>query len=126
MCFAQAKRAKIDRIALFSTANLGKDAQGAYETFREMNGLDYSFYGKQEILDALKVSGKINDYESLDLDANITHATLLVHPELSFTWLFQEMKDGITSRVLAFDGNNIVNCDEIRTILDTKNLFENI
>ena len=61
LCFAQATRAKIDRIALFSTANLGKDAQGAYETYREMDGCDYSFYGKQEILDALKVSGKVND-----------------------------------------------------------------
>lgn len=126
LCFAQATRAKIDRIALFSTANLGKDAQGAYETYREMEGCDYSFYGKQEILDALKVSGKVNDYESLDLDANITHATLLVHPELSFTWLFQEMNEGITSRVLAFNGNNIVNCKEIRTILDTQNVFESI
>ncbi len=81
LCFAQATRAKIDRIALFSTAKLGKDAQGAYETYRGMEGCDYSFYGLEEILNALIVSGKVQEYEESKLAANITHATLLIHPE---------------------------------------------
>jgi Holliday junction resolvasome RuvABC ATP-dependent DNA helicase subunit/Holliday junction resolvase-like predicted endonuclease len=126
LCFAQATRARIDRIALFSTADLGKDAQGAYETYRRMNDCDYSFYGKKEILDALEVSGKVESYESLNLDERITHATLLVHPELPFTWLFQEMNDGITNRILAFNSTRKLDCNRIRTILDTHNIFENI
>jgi len=126
LCFAQATRAKIDRIALFSTAKLGKDAQGAYETYRDMEGCDYSFYGLEEILNALIVSGKVQEYEESLIAANITHATLLIHPELPFTWIFQEMKDGVTDCLLVSSGNIEIDCDRIREILDTQNAFENI
>lgn len=93
LCYAQAIRAKIDRIALFSTAKLGKDAQGAYEQYRNMENCDYSFYDQKEILEALIASGKVQDYKETDLKPNITHATLVIHPELPFSWVFQEMSE---------------------------------
>ena len=126
LCFAQATRAKIDRIALFSTSKLGKEAQGAYEAYREMQDCDYSFYGLEEILTALIVSGKVSNYEDLKLETNITHATLLIHPELPFTWLFQATRDGIADHLLAYAGKHKVDCDHIRSILDAQNKFENI
>lgn len=126
LCYAQSTRAKINRIALFSTARLGKDAQGAYDDYREMDGCDYSFYGRQEILDALIVSGKAKAYEEINLSSNITHASLIVHPELDFTWVFQEMDDGVASRLLAYNVNSEADCRKIRKILDSQNLFENI
>lgn len=126
LCYAQATRAKIKRIALFSTARLGKDAQGAYDEYRIMDGCDYSFYGRQEILEALIASGKVQSYEAVDLKPSITHATLIIHPELDFTWVFQEMDDGIASRLLAYNGSNEVDCKKIRKILDSQNHFESI
>jgi len=126
LCYAQATRARIKRIALFSTARLGKDAQGAYDEYRKMDGCDYSFYGRQEILDALIASGKIQPYKEVDLKPNITHATLVIHPELDFTWIFQEMDDGVASRLLAYNGSNEVDCNKIRKVLDSQNYFESI
>jgi Holliday junction resolvase-like predicted endonuclease/Holliday junction resolvasome RuvABC ATP-dependent DNA helicase subunit len=126
LCYAQATRAKIKRIALFSTAKLGKDAQGAYDEYRQMDGCDYSFYGRKEILDALISSGKVQSYKDVELKPNITHATLIIHPELEFTWIFQEMDDGVASRLLAYNGSNQIDCSKIRSVLDTKNLFESI
>ena len=126
LCYAQATRAKIKRISLFSTAKLGKDAQGAYDEYREMPDCDYSFYGRKEILEALIASGKAKPFESIDLSPSVTHATLIIHPELEFTWVFQEMDDGIPSRLLAYNGSSEVDCAKIRKILDTQNHFENI
>ena len=126
LCYAQAFRSKIKRIALFSTSKLGKDAQGAYDDYRDMDGCDYSFYGKDEILEALIASGKVLPYDERSLDTNITHATLLIHPELPFTWIFQEMKDGVASRLLAYNGSQDSECKRIRSVLDSTNYFENI
>lgn len=126
LCYAQATRARIKRIALFSTGRLGKDAQGAYDEYREMDSCDFSFYGRQEILEALIASGKAKSCDSIHLKPNITHASLLIHPELDFTWIFQEMDDGIASRLLAYNGTEEVDCNKIRRILDTENHFEKI
>lgn len=126
LCYAQSSRAKIKRIALFSTARLGKDAQGAYDDYRKMDDCDYSFYGRQEILDALIASGKAKAYEEAELSSNITHASLIIHPELDFTWIFQEMDNGVASRLLAYNMSSEVDCNKIRKIFDSQNLFENI
>ena len=126
LCFSQACRAKIKSIALFSTAALGKDAQGAYDDFLEMDDVDYSFYGKNEVLDALEACGKVKAYDNLNLPANITHASLLIHPELPPIWLFQEVYDGSATFLLAHSEDTILDCVRIREILDDESKFEGL
>jgi len=126
LCFSQAVRAKAKSIALFSTAALSKDAKGAYQDYLEMDDCDYSFYGGDEIIDALEACGKVKSFDSLELPANITHASLLAHPELPFTWLFQEVLDGTANNLIAYSYGAEVDCERIRDVLDSDGLFENI
>lgn len=126
LCYSQAFRARIKSIALFSTAPLGKDAQGAYQDYVEREECDYSFYGKDEIIEALEACGKVQSISTLELDANVTHATLLIHPELNFTWLFQEVIDGTAQSLIAYSGSKPVDCMRIREILDNEETFENL
>lgn len=126
LCYSQAFRARIKSIALFSTAPLGKDAQGAYDDYRSREECDYSFYGREEIIEALEACGKVQSFNSLSLSSEITHATLLVHPELDFTWLFQEVRDGVPQNLLAYSGSKNVDCSRIRDILDAEEIFEGL
>lgn len=126
LCYSQAFRARLKSIALFSTAPLGKDAQGAYQDYLSREECDYSFYGREEIISALEACGKIQSISQLKLSANVTHATLLVHPEINFTWLFQEVRDGVAQNLIAYAGETRVDCPRVREILDSEELFENL
>lgn len=126
LCYSQAFRARIKSIALFSTSPLGKDAQGAYQEYRSREECDYSFYGREEIIEALEACGKIKSIDHIKLPSNVTHATLLIHPELSFTWLFQEVREGVAQSLIAYSGETPVDCDQIRLILDGEEVFENL
>lgn len=126
LCYSQAFRARMKSIALFSTAPLGKDAQGAYQEYVSREECDYSFYDREEIISALEACGKIQSISQLKLSSNITHATLLVHPEISFTWLFQEVRDGVPQNLIAYSGKSSVDCSRVREILDAEELFENL
>jgi hypothetical protein len=126
LCWSQAFRARVKSIALFSTAALGKDAQGAYDEYLSREECDYSFYGREEIINALEACGAVETTSQLNLSSNITHATLLVHPEIPFTWLFQEVRDGVPQNLIAYSGDMQVDCVRVREILDSEELFENL
>jgi len=125
LCYAQAFRSKKDSIALFSTSPLGKDAQGAYQQYVE-EGIEYSFYDREEILNALEVSGKVKNINSIRLTSSVTHASLLIHPEIPMTWLFQEVYDGTPLNLIAWTGDSIINLERIREILNAESLFEGL
>lgn len=126
LCYAQATRAKIKSISLFSTTPLGKDGQGAYQEYVDMEGCDYSFYGKEEIIDALEACGKVQGIDALKLPENVTHASLLVHPEQPMVWLFQEVHEGSSQSLIAYAGKCKCDCERIRAILDSEGLLEGL
>ena len=126
LCYAQAFRSKQNSIALFSTTDLGKDAQTAYEDYFKNDTIDYSFYNKEEILSALEVSGTVKNINLLTLKSSITFASLLIHPEIPMTWLFQEVYEGTPLNLIAWAGNAKVDLERIREILNTESLFEGL
>ncbi|EOW9208248.1 restriction endonuclease, partial [Vibrio cholerae] len=126
LCFAQSFRGDFDKIALFSTVKLGKDAQTTYENFIT-KGIDFSFYDSDEILSALEVSGLVANIDNLNLQANISSATLLIHPEIDPVWLFQESSNGSPTALIAYvrQGHS-VNTERVREILDTEGKLEEL
>ncbi|CAG20230.1 restriction endonuclease [Photobacterium profundum] len=125
LCFAQSVRGGYKSIALFSTVKLGKDAQGAYENYLSM-GLDYSFYGSDEILKALEACGKVRGFGDLELSSRVTAASLLIHPEFPICWLFQEVEDGTPSSLIAYSLGEEIDVQKLKSILKSVGKFEGL
>ena len=126
LCFSQAYRNGCKSIALFSTTPLGKDGQGAYQQYLEDEKVDFAYYDRTEILNALIALGLVIDIDALNLNPNIRNATLLIHPEISMIWLFQVIEDGIPQRLLYYGKDERIDSTRIRNILKSKNVFEGL
>ncbi|HHX8348006.1 TPA: restriction endonuclease [Vibrio diabolicus] len=125
LCYAQAQRGRFKSIALFSTVKLGKDAQGAYEDYLDME-VDYSFYGSEDILKALEACGKVKGFDDLDLPSKVTSASLLIHPELPICWLFQEVEDGTPSKLIAYSLGEEIDIKQLKRVLKAEGKFEGL
>lgn len=126
LCFAQSFRGDFAKIALFSTVKLGKDAQGTYDNYIQ-KGVDFSFYDSEEILSALEVSGQVPNIDIIKFNANVTSATLLIHPEISPVWLLQESKNGSPTGLIAYASSGAeINLERIREILDNEGKLEDL
>lgn len=126
LCFAQSFRGDFDKIALFSTVKLGKDAQGTYDNYLK-KGIDFSYYDSEEILSALEVSGQIPNIDTIKFNSNVTSATLLIHPELVPVWLLQESENGSPTGLIAYvSPNNEINLERVRQILDNEGKLEEL
>ena len=126
MCFAQSFRGEFDKIALFSTVKLGKDAQGTYDNYLK-RGIDFSYYDSEEILSALEVSGQVPNIDTIRFNSNVTSATLLIHPELVPVWLLQESENGSPTGLIAYvSPDNEVSLERIRQILDNEGKLEEL
>ncbi|MGE9818261.1 MULTISPECIES: nSTAND1 domain-containing NTPase [Acinetobacter calcoaceticus/baumannii complex] len=126
LCFAQSFRGEFDKIALFSTVKLGKDAQGTYDNYLK-RGIDFSYYDSEEILSALEVSGQVPNIDTIRFNSNVTSATLLIHPELVPVWLLQESENGSPTGLIAYvSPDNEVSLERIRQILDNEGKLEEL
>jgi len=126
LCFAQSFRGDFDKIALFSTVKLGKDAQGTYDNFVK-KGIDFSFYDSNEILSALEVSGQVANIDKLRLNAKVTSATLLIHPEIVPIWLFQESENGSPTGLIAYTSSETeIDVEQVRDILNNEGKLEGL
>jgi hypothetical protein len=121
LAFSQSFRSKVRKIALFSTSDLGKDAQATLEAFKIDDRVDYSFFDKKEILLSILATGKVEDIPTDDIPAKYTNATLLVHPEIEMTWLLQEVENGSPIRVVPFAINKSNKMPEVSRISDIIN-----
>lgn len=127
LCFAQAYRSKASKIALFSTVKLGKEAQSTYDCYLKDDDIDFSFYDCAEILLAMEASGLVRPISNLNINSNITSATLLIHPEITPVWLFQESENGMPTGVLAYGAlEGDVDLTRIRNILDNEGKLEGL
>ncbi|WP_180008076.1 restriction endonuclease [Acinetobacter sp. YH16057] len=122
LCFSQSFRGGHDAIALFSTVKLGKDAQAVLEDYKNSK-VDFSFYDAQEILNSLIVSGLVKDVQVKDLKPNYSNATLLIHPEISPHWLYQEIEDGTPTHLVYQSLGESTSYEKLRKILDDENKF---
>lgn len=122
LCFSQSFRGGHDAIALFSTVKLGKDAQAVLEDYKKRK-VDFSFYDTQEILNSLIVSGLVKDIQANDLKPNYSNATLLLHPEISPHWLYQEIEDGTPIHLVYQSLGSTASAERLRKILDKENIF---
>lgn len=126
LCFAQSFRGDFDKIALFSTVKLGKDAQGTYDNYLK-KGIDFSYYDSEEILSALEVSGQVPNIDRIKFNSNVTSATLLIHPEISPIWLLQESENGSPTGLIAYiSPENDVSLERVRQILDMEGKLEEL
>ncbi|MGY3860343.1 nSTAND1 domain-containing NTPase [Aeromonas lacus] len=126
LCFAQSFRGDFDKIALFSTVKLGKDAQGTYDNYLK-KGVDFSFYDCNEILSALEANGQVANIDNIKINANITSATLLIHPEVVPVWLLQESENGSPTGLIAYPSSQeYVDTDRIREILNGESKLEGL
>lgn len=128
-CIGQAFRKRIPNIAIFSAGPLGKEAKGAVEELRQDSGINFSYYGTDEILDALTDSAIIRIPDPDKLPSSITHATLLVHPDLPYIWLLQEQRDARPYRLIPYTESSVRDCPppkKLRSILDAAQLLEGL
>ncbi|MGG6196214.1 restriction endonuclease [Pantoea allii] len=129
LAFSQSFRMKVKKIALFSTSDLGKDAQSTLDFFKLDERVDYSFFDKKEILLSILATGKVMDIRSDDIPAKYTSASLLVHPEIEMTWLLQESENGSPIRLVPFlfDRNtNAPTVSRLTEIIKEQGLFEGL
>lgn len=127
-CIGQAVRKRISNIAFFSAGPLGKDAKGAVEELRRYPGINFSYYGTEAILDALIDSAIIQTPDPNILPSSITHATLLVHPDLPYIWLLQEQRDARPFRLIPYTESvrDRPSPQKLRSILDSAQLLEGL
>jgi len=126
LCFAQSFRGDFNKIALFSTVKLGKDAQGTYDNYIK-KGIDFSFYDSEEILSALEVSGQVANIDTIKFNANVTSATLLIHPEIVPIWLLQESENGSPTGLIAYvSPGHEISLERVRQILDSEGKLEEL
>lgn len=123
----QSFRRKLSRLALFSASPLSKDAKGTLEELKADERVSFSFYGPKELLDAI-TDANLAPAIPRDVPANISHATLFIHPEHDYVWLFQEQQDGRPSRILVYTDGNVQNSelDDIRRLLDKNEVLEGL
>lgn len=129
VCVGQAFRKKIQKIALFSIGPLGKEAKGAIEDLKDDERISFSYYGPTELIDAI-VDSKISYFpEESELPVTVSHANLIVHPEMPFIWLLQDQKDGKPYRLLSYSTaseKDKPTPDYIRVLLDSFTLLEGL
>ncbi|HGM6995352.1 restriction endonuclease [Serratia ureilytica] len=129
LAFSQSFRLKVKKIALFSTSDLGKDAQSTLEDYRLDERIEYSFFDKKEILESILSTGKILDVPADDIPAQYTNASLLIHPEIEMTWLLQEVENGSPIRLVPFALNKQIKKPSIARlseIIKEQGLFEGL
>ena len=115
----QSFRRRIPRLALFSASPLSKEAKGALEELKSDERLSFSFYGPEQMLESI-IDASLAPAIPADIPAEVSHATLFIHPEHDYLWLLQEQQDGRPSRIVVY-GRSIssdVSTDQIRSLLD--------
>jgi Holliday junction resolvase-like predicted endonuclease len=128
LMIGQSFRRNISRIALFSAGLLGKEAKGAVEELKKDKRISFAFYGPDALLEALIDSGTAPQL-SLAVDLpSVSHATLLVYPELPYIWLLQDQKDGRPYRIIPYapPGARLPQPSEIRELLDEHEMLEGL
>lgn len=124
----KAFRRKINRLALFSAGNLSKEAMGAIDEIRDDSTVSFSFYGPDQLLEALVDSGVAPRLQEDELPPAISHATLFVYPDTPYLWLLQEQKDGRPHKLIPYAPRTTYKLppDEIRNILDELEVLEGL
>ncbi len=129
ICVGQAFRKKIQKVALFSIGPLGKDAKGAIEELKNDERISFSYYGPAQIIEAI-IDSKTSEFPSVnEIPVTVSHANLIIHPEIPFIWLFQDQKDGKPYRLLLFTisrKGEIPELERIRSLLDSFELLEGL
>ena len=130
LCIGQASRKKIKRIAFFTTSQLGKEAQGAYNDIIENPDLNISFslYDPKTILDTILNSNTLEQILESHIPPNVHTATLLIHPDYDYHWLFQEEINGSPQNIIPYIPNRNsasreISPEGLRALLDTKKKF---
>lgn len=129
VCVGQAFRKKIQRIALFSIGLLGKEAKGAIEELKGDDRISFSHYGPTELIEAIVDSKTFELPKENEIPITVSHANLIVHPEMPFIWLFQDQKDGKPYRLLPFttaSDKEKPDPGDMRILLDTFTLLEGL
>lgn len=102
LMLGQAFRKKMTRLALFSAGPLTKGAKGALDDCVNDPRASFSFYGPDDLLEALVDSGTAPRLDEDSLPPTISHATLLVYPDFPYIWLLQEQMDGRPYRIVPY------------------------
>lgn len=129
MCVGQAFRKRIQRIALFSIGPLGKEAKGAIEDLKDDDRISFSYYGSTELIEAIVDTKTSSLPEKCEFPVTVSHANLIVHPEIPFIWLFQDQKDGKPYRLLPYTTASETDKptpESIRNLLDSYTLLEGL
>lgn len=115
----QGIRRRLSRFALFSVSPLAREALGACEELKADERFSFSWYGPDQILDALVDTGKAPSLPE-NLPQSVSHATLLIHPDYPALWLLQEQTDGRPFRILAAGptAEEVPSAEELRALLD--------
>ncbi|HSP30528.1 MAG TPA: hypothetical protein VLO13_00690, partial [Halomonas sp.] len=102
LMLGQAFRRKLIRLALFSAGPLTKGAKGALDDCVSDPRASFSFYGPDDLLEALVDSGTAPQLDEDKLPSTISHATLLVYTDFPYIWLLQEQMDGRPYRIIPY------------------------
>ena len=130
LCIGQATRKKIKRIAFFTTSPLGKEAQGAYnDIIKDPNpNVSFSLYDPNTILNTILNANALEQIPEDHIPPNVHTASLLIHPDYDYHWLFQEVISGSPQNIIPFIPNRNstsreISPDGLRTLLDAKKKF---
>jgi Holliday junction resolvase-like predicted endonuclease len=128
LMIAQAFRRNIQRIALFSASVLSKEAKGVQEELRNDRRISFSHYGPEALLESLIDSGVAPSLPENRLLPSVSHATLLVYPDLPYIWLLQDQKDGRPYRIIPYSPLNAFppSAFEIRDLLNKHEVLEGL
>lgn len=128
LMLGQAFRRKMTRLALFSVGPLTKGAKGAIDDCANDPRVSFSFYGPDDLLEALVDSGTAPRLDEDNLPSTISHATLLAYPDFPYVWLLQEQMDGRPYRIVPYaqTARNRPDPATIRALLDKHQILEGL
>jgi Holliday junction resolvase-like predicted endonuclease len=126
LMLGQAFRRQLRQLALFSIGPLSKEAKGAVEELKGDGRVSFSFYGPELLLETLVDSAAAPRLPT-SIPASFTHATLVVHPETPYIWLFQDQRDGRPFRLVPHTSSSEAPTpSEVRALLDKHELLEGL
>lgn len=127
LMIGQGFRRNISRLCLFSVGPLSKEATGVVDDLKSDGRVSFSFYGANEILEALLNSGAAPELPEKIVSPAISHATLIVHPECPYLWVLQEQKDGRPYRIIPFSSSDDrPSSSSLRVLLDKHQILEGL
>lgn len=127
LMLGQSFRRKIRQLALFSAGPLSKGANGAVLDLLGDDRVSFAHYGPSMLLQTIVDAGLAPRLDIENLPSNISHATLLVHPDYPYTWLLQEQSDGRPHRIIPrSDAKAKPSPVTIRSLLDKHEVLEGL